>query len=128
MTGRKKKIILAEDNLAIVDALTIMLEEFGYEVIPIVDGNTVKDKLKEKPDLVLFDLWMQGWNGRDACRHLKSNEDTKDIPVIIISADRDIAQLAKEAGADDFIAKPFQIEDLLAKVEKYIGKNEENSS
>ncbi|TLD41890.1 MAG: response regulator [Candidatus Jettenia ecosi] len=120
MISRKKKIILAEDNLAIVDALTIMLEEFGYEVIPIVDGNTVKDKLKEKPDLVLFDLWMPGWNGRDACRHLKSNEDTKDIPVIIISADRDIAQLAKEAGTDDFIAKPFQIEDLLAKVEKYL--------
>ncbi|UJS17137.1 MAG: response regulator [Candidatus Jettenia sp.] len=128
MTGRKKKIILAEDNLAIVDALTIMLEEFGYEVISIVDGNTVKDKLKEKPDLILFDLWMPGWNGKDACRYLKGNEDTKDIPIIIISADRNIAQLAKETGADDFIAKPFQMENLLAKVEKYLGKNEENSS
>ncbi|MDN3509997.1 MAG: response regulator [Candidatus Jettenia sp. CY-1] len=128
MICRKKKIILAEDNLAIVDALTIMLEEFGYEVISIVDGSTVKDKLKEKPDLILLDIWMQGWSGRDACRYLKSNEDTKDIPIIIISADRNIAQLAKEAGADDFIAKPFQIEDLLAKVEKYIDKNKEDNS
>lgn len=128
MIGRKKKIILAEDNLAIVDALTIILEEFGYEVISVVDGSAVKDKLKEKPDLILLDIWMPGLGGRDACRYLKSNKDTKNIPVIIISANKDISQIAKEAGADDFIAKPFRMEDLLAKVEKYIDKNKENNS
>lgn len=128
MSGRKKKIMIVDDDPGIVDSLTILLEEFGYEVTSTVDASTVKDTLKEKPDLILLDIWMSGWDGRDVCKYLKGNEDTKNLPVIIISANKDIVYIAKEAGADDYITKPFQIEDLLAKVEKYLGENKKNNS
>lgn len=119
MSGRKKKILIVDDEPSIVDSLTMLLEDFGYEVISTINASATKDMLKKGPDLILLDIWMSGWDGRDICKYLKSNKDTKNIPVIIISANKDIVAIAKEAGADDFIAKPFRMEDLLAKVEKY---------
>jgi len=116
----KKKILVVDDNTSILDALKIMLEDEGYEVETTVDGATVKDMKEPLPDLLLLDIWMSGVDGRDVCRHLKSTAATKHIPVIMISAAKDTEQIAKGAGADDFISKPFQMEHLLAIVAKYI--------
>ena len=121
----KKKVLVVDDNAAILDALKIMLEDEGYEVETTVDGATVKDIKEPLPDLVLLDIWMSGVDGRDVCRHLKSIPATKHIPVIMISAAKDTEQIAKDAGADDFISKPFQMDHLLAIVAKYVNQQVE---
>ncbi|HEY4964047.1 MAG TPA: response regulator [Candidatus Saccharimonadales bacterium] len=118
----KKKILVADDNPAILDALKIMLEEEGYEVETTIDGATAHDMNEPLPDLLLLDIWMSGVDGRDICKLIKDTSTTKHIPVIMVSASKDTEQIAKDCGADGFIAKPFQMEHLLAVVAKYANK------
>lgn len=115
----KKKILVADDDPGIVDALQIMLEEADYEVSTTTNGHTVRKVKEELPDVILLDVWMSGEDGRDICKYLKSQDSTKNIPIIMISATRDLAESAKKAGAEDFITKPFQMDDLLAKIAQY---------
>lgn len=118
MSPTPKKIMIADDDPGIVDAVEMLLEFEGYIVTTTVDGSTVLDMKEEMPDLLLLDIWMSGEDGRDICRQLKATQATKNIPVIMVSASRDIKQSALDAGADDFLAKPFEMNDLLAKIEK----------
>ena len=114
-----KKIMIADDDPGIVDAIEMLLEFEGYQVSSTVDGSTVLDMKDELPDLLLLDIWMSGEDGRDICKKLKQTAITKNIPVIMISASRDIKESAMAAGADDFIAKPFEMNDLLNKIKKF---------
>jgi DNA-binding response OmpR family regulator len=113
---KQKRIMIADDDPGIVDAVEMLLEFEGYEVTSTVDGSTVLDMKDELPDLLLLDIWMSGEDGRDICRKLKSINSTKNIPVIMISASRDIKASAMAAGADDFLAKPFEMDELLKKI------------
>ncbi|SEM59078.1 two-component system, OmpR family, response regulator MprA/putative two-component system response regulator [Mucilaginibacter gossypiicola] len=122
MDAKNKKIMIADDDPGIVDAVEMLLEFEGYEVTSTVDGATVLDMKDELPDLLLLDIWMSGEDGRDICKKLKQNELTKDIPVIMISASRDIRDSAMIAGADDFLAKPFDMDELLKKVAHFVQK------
>ena len=115
-----KKILLADDDPAILDMLTLFLEEVGYEVETTHDELTLRTFEHGLPDLLLLDVWMSGWNGQDICRFLKSQEATKRLPVILFSANRETKQIASEAGADDFIIKPFDLEELLSTIERHI--------
>jgi DNA-binding response OmpR family regulator len=117
-----KKILVADDNPAILDALKIMLEEDGYEVETTEDGAVAQNMRRPLPDLLLLDVAMSGIDGGDVCKHLKSAAASKHIPIIIISAAKDIENIAKKAGADDFISKPFQMDHLLATVARQINK------
>lgn len=112
----KNKILVADDDPAIVDALQFMLEEEGYEVATTVDADAVTKFVVDKPDLVLLDIWMSGQDGREICKYLKTQESTKQIPIIMISANKDTEKIAKESGANDFIAKPFEMDELLGKI------------
>jgi DNA-binding response OmpR family regulator len=114
---KEKKIMIADDDPGIVDAVEMMLEFEGYTVTSTVDGATVLDMKEELPDLLLLDIWMSGEDGRDICKKLKSENITKNIPVIMISASRDIRDSAMAAGADDFLAKPFEMDELIKKIE-----------
>ncbi len=119
--NKKNKILVADDDPAIVDAMEMILEMEGYDVNSTVDGGTIYTIDKAfLPDLVLLDIWMSGHDGRDICRYLKANTSTQHIPVIMISASRDIVQSAKEAGADAFLAKPFEVDNLLETVKKHL--------
>jgi len=111
-----KKIFIADDDEGIVDAVTMILEVMGYDVEFTFDGGTVIDAVKNKPDLILLDIWMSGHDGRDICKQLKNDADLKDIPILMISASRDIKQSALDAGANDFMEKPFEMDSLLNKV------------
>lgn len=113
-----KKIFIADDDEAIVDATTMMLEAMGYEVAHTLKGSEVPNALKDKPDLLLLDIWMSGVDGRDICRQLKADPETCNIPVLMVSASRQIMQSALDCGADDFLAKPFEMNTLLDKIEK----------
>jgi DNA-binding response OmpR family regulator len=122
MSQSPKKIMIADDDPGIVNAIEMLLEFEGYQVTSTVDGATVLDMKEELPDLLLLDIWMSGEDGRDICKKLKQVDITKDIPVIMISASRDIKQSALEAGADDFLAKPFEMNDLLTKIKNFTDK------
>jgi DNA-binding response OmpR family regulator len=118
-----KKIMIADDDPGIVDAVEIILDFEGYQVSSTVNGATILAMQNEYPDLLLLDIWMSGFDGRDICRVLKQKQDTRGIPIIMISASRDIERSAYEAGADDFLAKPFEIDDLLGKIKKHLKDN-----
>ncbi|MDN3583372.1 response regulator transcription factor [Mucilaginibacter flavus] len=120
MNQKNKKIMIADDDPGIVDAVEMLLEFEGYEVTSTVDGTTVLDMKEELPDLLLLDIWMSGEDGRDICKKLKQLELTKNIPVIMISASRDVKDSALAAGADDFLAKPFEMDDLLKKISSLV--------
>lgn len=116
-----KKILIADDDAGILDALSLLLEDTGYEVEIISDGNKINAHLDPLPDLLLLDVWMAGSDGRDICQAIKNDERTSKIPVIIISAHKDIKAVATEAKADDYLAKPFQVKALLEKIQSLIG-------
>jgi DNA-binding response OmpR family regulator len=116
----KKTILIADDDPGILDALTLLLEDAGYEVKTANDGAAIREIYTAPPDLLLLDIWLSGWNGRDICIALKSVEQTKHVPILLFSANNETEEIAKEAGADDFIAKPFDIDELLEKIEKYL--------
>lgn len=115
----KKKIMIAEDDTGILEAMQMMLEDAGYEVMTTVNGKTVQDMNGELPDVLLLDIWMSGMDGTNICQHLKSQNRTKHIPIIMCSANKDTQKLAKKCGADDFLAKPFEMQDFLDMVKKY---------
>lgn len=117
-----KKILIADDDPAICDAVKMMLEMEGYQVGTTVDGATIYRMESEMPDLLLLDIWMSGQDGREICKYLKARESTKHIPIIMVSASRDIEKSAREAGADDFLSKPFKMADLLGKVALYVNR------
>jgi DNA-binding response OmpR family regulator len=118
--GSKKKILVADDDPAICDAVQFMLEEEGYVVATTVDGETIYKMEKDYPDVLLLDIWMSGQDGREICKYLKKKITTKNIPIIMVSASRDIQESANAAGADDFLAKPFKMDELLNKISKHL--------
>ena len=122
MTQSPKKIMIADDDPGIVDAIEMLLEFEGYEVTSTVNGSTVLTMNDELPDLLLLDIWMSGEDGRDICKKLKQVDTTKNIPVIMISASRNIKESAMAAGADDFLAKPFEMNELLGKIKNLTHK------
>ena len=117
---RLKKIMIADDDPAILDAIGIVLEYEGYEVQSTPNGAELLTMESGFPDLLLLDIWMSGIDGRDICKYLKQKESTSKVPIVLISASKDIERSAMEAGADDFLAKPFDINALLEKIEKHI--------
>jgi DNA-binding response OmpR family regulator len=117
-----KKILVVDDDPNIVDSIKLLLEMEGYKVETDCDGKTIPIVEKTTPDLILLDIWMSGQDGREICKHLKKQAHTKKIPIIMVSASKDIIDSSKEAGADDFIAKPFEITDLLAKIESHLNQ------
>ena len=119
-------ILVADDDPAIVDSIQFLLEEAGYVVNTTVDGNNVFTMIDNNPDLLLLDIWMSGQDGRDICKYLKSQDKTKHVPIVMISANKDTKEIAKKSGADDFLEKPFEMEDLLNKISKHIKKRNNN--
>ena len=116
-----KKVFIFDDNLEILELCTEILEDLGFQVQTSPTTNNVEKQVQEFfPDLIFMDNWLPDISGIEATRLLKSNENLKHIPVVYFSANININQLAKQAGADDFIAKPFDINLFEEKVLKYI--------
>lgn len=112
----RKRILIVEDDAFIVDALSMVLEEQGFDVSSSVDGEIFQSPIIEHPDLILLDIRLSGTDRRDICKWLKAHPDMKHIPVILISGNRDIQKIHEECGANDYIVKPFELDDLLNKV------------
>ena len=119
IVSKMKKLIFVDDDPAIQDIVRIVFKDI-YELTIFSDGESLMSNNFEKPDVFLLDKHISGLDGLDICRFLKSQTETGLIPVIIISASPDIARLAKLAGADDVIEKPFKLSELSSKIAQYM--------
>jgi len=116
----RKKILVVDDDAAIVDVLQLILEDAGYAVEIQMDGHMVQHLQEPFPDLLLLDIRLSGTDGQTICKQLKQQETTHHIPIIILSAHKEMQRIARDAGADNFLAKPFEMEELLALVATYL--------
>jgi len=112
------RILAVDDNEDILEILRLILEDYGYEVKTITDGNLMFEEIKEnRPDLILLDIMLGNMDGRELCKALKSNKETQDIPIILVSASHNLSDRFMPTSAHiDFLAKPFDMMELLNKV------------
>ncbi len=123
MNTAAKKIVVVDDDPDILDALQLTLEDAGYIVTPTEKAEyaeNLRDSDGGLPDLIILDVLLSGKDGRIICQKLKGQPETMHIPVIMISAHPNARQSVKAVGADDFLAKPFDIDDLLTLVAKHL--------
>ncbi|WP_091691007.1 response regulator [Mucilaginibacter polytrichastri] len=113
MDASTKKIIIFDDDEDILSICSYILEEQGWEVHTFTDCNNIVEKVSSlNPSVILMDNWIPDAGGIIATQTLKKSEDLKHIPVIYFSANSDIQLLAEHAGAETYLAKPFDLEDL----------------
>lgn len=118
---QKYRILVCDDDDGILDMLAMVLHNKGFEVTTEIHSTNIYQTLNEvKPDLLLLDLWMPKLNGEEILKTLKEKSDTKALPVVIMSASRDGAEVAKRFGADDYLAKPFDIQNLMTKIQAHV--------
>lgn len=115
-------ILLVDDESDLIENLQYRLETLHYNIISARDGlDAVSKAITEKPDLILLDIVMPVMDGYEVCSQLKKNPSTKNIPIVILTAlssEKDQIK-AHEMGADDYIAKPFEIREVLSKIQVY---------
>lgn len=120
-----RKILICDDDEGILDMLSLILEDTGLVVIPESNSLKVKSILEaQHPDLIILDLWMPVLSGDQVLKSIRANKATHSIPVIVISASTDGKDIALQAGATDFLAKPFDVDELINMVDSYISPNQ----
>ena len=109
-------ILVVDDDPAISEMLTIVLESEGLNPVPVMDGNDAVPAFREhEPDLILLDLMLPGMNGVDICRTIRRESA---VPIVMLTAKTDTVDvvLGLESGADDYITKPFKPKELIARI------------
>ncbi|BAU52383.1 response regulator [Mucilaginibacter gotjawali] len=120
----EKKIVIFDDDEDILSICSFILEEQGWTVYAYTDCNKIVEKISAvMPDIIIMDNWIPDDGGIIATQTLKKNEALKHIPVIYFSANSDIEQLASHAGAETYLAKPFDLEDLEMVINSVLVKN-----
>jgi DNA-binding response OmpR family regulator len=118
-------VLVADDDRDILQLVSFRLERADYEVVQANDGEEALRLVKElRPDLVVLDLMMPKLNGYEVIREIRRDEETKAIPVILLTARVQEADVARgfEAGADDYLKKPFSPQELRARVQAILGR------
>jgi len=116
-------ILIVEDSENILTVIKLMFELQGWKTSEKKNLNTILDDVKQiKPDLILMDMLLSGSNGCDACKLIKDENEIKNIPIIIMSAHPEAHREAKEAGANYFIAKPFEMDHLIKKIQNALNE------
>ncbi len=119
----KKTILIVDDNEDIITTYRVVLDRMGYGVVVVKDGLEVLDVIeKVKPDLVLLDVLLPGLSGSEICKSIKETAQTRDIPVVAITASvsADTRKRMKEVGADEFLLKPIDVSDLNRVIKQFI--------
>ena len=119
-----KRVLVVDDEQAIIDVLVYNLKKEGYETLEANDGLTaVNIALEEKPDLMLLDIMLPKLDGLSVCKRVKNHLN---IPILMLTAkDAEIDKIVGlELGADDYITKPFSVRELMARVKANLRKNE----
>lgn len=119
----RNKILVLDDDQDILDIISYILTDKGYDVLSLSSGEQVFESISQfHPDLVLMDVMLGAMDGRVICSRIKQEADTGTLPIILISASHNLAQILHREGApNDFIPKPFDIDRLLQKVENQLG-------
>ena len=126
MTENKKTILLVDDEPDLLESLAIRMKASGYNVLMAIDGlDALKKARTLNPDMIILDLMLPKMDGYKVARLLKFDGRYSHIPILILSArgqdlDKD---MAKNAGADDYMVKPFESSDLLSRTERLLAKN-----
>lgn len=117
-----KKVLVCDDDKSIVEMLEFVLETAAeVDVIAELDSSVAYSRiLNEKPELVILDLQMPVVTGDKIVQQLRANPETSALPVMVISANRDGKQVAMAAGADSYVPKPFDVEDFLREVNRFL--------
>ena len=118
-------VLVADDDRDILQLVSFRLERADYEVVQANDGEEALRLVKElRPDLAVLDLMMPKLNGYEVIREIRRDEETKAIPVILLTARVQEADVARgfEAGADDYLKKPFSPQELRARVQAILGR------
>jgi two-component system, OmpR family, alkaline phosphatase synthesis response regulator PhoP len=127
----RKRILVVDDEIYIVHILEFSLTMEGYEVVTASDGEEALRRIAEdRPDLVVLDIMMPKLDGYEVCRRIRGEDETKLLPVILLSAkgrpvDREVGL---EVGADDYIVKPFSPRRLLEKIRELLDRDELNQA
>ena len=120
---KQTKILIADDNENIREALTSILEDEGYALWIAKDGAEALRKVREiSPDIIILDVTMPEISGYDVCRTIKNDPDLKKIFVLMLSAKGQATEQehGKEAGADEYMVKPFSPSEILARINKIV--------
>jgi len=122
---KQKKILIADDNENIREALTYLLQDEGYKLSQAKDGAETLRKVREvSPDILFLDIMMPEINGYDVCRAIKNDPDLKKTYVILLTAKGQVEEQerGKEVGADEYVLKPFSPMEILAKIKNILVK------
>jgi DNA-binding response OmpR family regulator len=116
-----KHIMIVDDDSAILEFMQLALVFAGYDVRVSTTGRELQKVAPEElPDLLLLDVRLQGEDGRAICKRLKANEQTKELPIVMLSAHVSERRLRADCPADDVLAKPFDLQTLIDKVENLL--------
>lgn len=125
----KTKVLVVDDDSGIGEMLKTLLELYGFEVTVSEIPDSAERIIAEKEiDVVMLDMLISGVNGTDVCSRLRNNEETKNIPILMMSALHNAGDKCKKAGADDFIAKPFEMDELIAKIREIVEKRKNSTA
>lgn len=118
---KNKRVFVFDDNTDILELCTIILEDAGYDIkTSSTSNNIIEQVMAYTPDIIFMDNWLPDVGGIDATRALKAHASLKDIPVIYFSANNDVKSLADQAGADGYLSKPFDIEELEGIINRHL--------
>lgn len=119
--SKNKKVFVFDDNTDILELCTIILEDAGYDIkTSSTSNNIIEQVMAYTPDIIFMDNWLPDVGGIDATRALKGHAQLKAIPVIYFSANNDVKSLADQAGADGYLSKPFDIEELEGIISRHL--------
>lgn len=119
--SRRKSILVVDDNPEIAQVVQDVLASYGYQVAAVDDIAALQASREYLPDLILLDLVMPHVSGVDAARRLTELPETADIPIVLMSGVKDLAQCAAQVGAAAYLSKPFDLDELLNTVEAVLG-------
>ena len=108
-----------DDDDDILDSMQLILEDAGYDVIALSHVEPVEEIAEYQPKLILLDIRLTGEYGNVFCASLKENKLTADVPVVLVSGAGNLAEIARASKADNFLSKPFDLEELVALVKNY---------
>ena len=122
-------ILVAEDHLDSRDALKTLLEAVGYRVVVAIDGRqAIALALEEHPALILMDVMMPEMDGLTAARALRQRPETRDVPIVALTALEGVREKVLAAGCDDYVTKPIDLPIFLKKLEQWLAAGHRHAS
>ena len=121
MSNISNTILVVDDDPDIGMMIKIMLEYHGYSVVLMQRAEKAEELLRTgNIDLLIMDMLLSGMNGMDICARIKQDKSLSHLPIIMISAHPNAKEISLQAGAEDFISKPFDMQDILSKIKRLI--------